>query len=178
MLWIAFVALASAKDPCRELKPREKIDPAAIELARSAVQIALSAAPVPGAAGVVATLPPTATLSSALGGSPGARSQALYEICRLKEIGMLSPQKAEELTAAVLTGEKPAPPAPVRSFEDTLRRQAAEQAQQIQAQARAEIVELMELYCGMSGMEAACEMYKASLAAFDKNSRLVDPFAR
>jgi hypothetical protein len=112
MVWLLlWPSLAEARSGCAELKPKRQVDPQTVSLVGNVLQTALGAAgvPTPG-------LPQAAQAASGLAqlqGNEGARSWALYQICILKETGMLSTEKAQELTTELLTGRPPTPAAPV-----------------------------------------------------------------
>lgn len=111
MVWLLlWPSLAEARSGCGELKPKRQVDPQTVSLVGNVLQTALGAAgvPTPG-------LPQAAQAASGLAqlqGNEGARSWALYQICILKETGMLSAEKAQELTTELLTGRPPTPASP------------------------------------------------------------------
>ena len=169
MLWMMLVAVGWAGNPCKELKPKHKINPATVALARGALQTALSYGGVPLASSALATIPQPQSFG-AIAGNEDAKAQTLYEICTMKEAGLLSATKAEELTVAALTGSVTTQTvAPTKTAEGKRIKEALDTAAQIQAAGRADIVEAMNLYCATAGMEAACDMYRESLAIYDKN---------
>lgn len=146
---------ALAKSPCKELKPRGKIDPETVSLVSSVARTALTSAGVPLPVG---GLPAGAT--SLFERDAGARDLLLYKICTMKEAGLLSPEKAEELVAAALMGQS-ASPAGLAAAPPGLSPQ--------QLASRAQIVSAAEAACKIRGPggKAVCDAHKSMLEQYD-----------
>lgn len=104
-----FAAAAWASSPCAALKPKQEADEGAMKVVNTVVQAAQAS--LQASTGMAAAPRESPEQLSLLRGDDLARAWFVYQICTLKEAGLLSPEKAESLVETVLVGD-PAAPAP------------------------------------------------------------------
>jgi hypothetical protein len=163
MSWLLWMVIAYGRSPCADLKPKKPPSPETMNLVGSVLQTALSTAGVPVA------IPPGAA-SSLLQQDGPEKSWFYYQICTLKEAGLLSSERAQELVAASLApppAPSPAPgmptgvgpPAPsaagVYDVDAMIRQAQIEQRQQLQT--------MIDTYCGQPSYAEACGLWRQVL---------------